>query len=76
MNTLPLPFSNAPLDFTEAIECSFHQLAAVIRRARLNGFEPIRMTVAAGKYLVTFQRQTATRDHFTTLKNNQSFIIL
>jgi hypothetical protein len=57
-----LPFSNAPIDWTEPVECRFSQLAAVTDAAARAGFEPVRMTVLASGYKLAFQRMSEAGD--------------
>ena len=51
-----LPFSAAPLDFSQPVECRFHQLAAVRDKAAAAGFSIVRLKVLAGGYEAQFQR--------------------
>jgi hypothetical protein len=57
-----LPFSNAPIEWTEPVECRFHQLATVTDAAARARFEPVRMTVLASGYRLTFQRMSEAGD--------------
>jgi hypothetical protein len=57
-----LPFSPAPIDWMEPVECRFSQLAAVTDAAARAGFEPVRMAVLPGGYRLTFQRMPEAGD--------------
>lgn len=59
---LPIPLSTAPIDWTEPVECHFSQFAAVKDAAARAGFEPVRMTVLASGYRLTFQRMPEVGD--------------
>lgn len=54
-----LPFSTAPLDFSQPVECRFHQLAAVRDKAAAAGWRIIRMAVIPLGYRLTFQCDTS-----------------
>lgn len=71
-----LPFSNAPIDWTQPVECRFNQLRDVVAAANRAGFEPVRLACITGGYKVTFQRIgqpdaitsliETSRNHFAT----------
>jgi hypothetical protein len=54
-----LPFSTAPLDFSQPVECRFHQLVALRDKAAAAGFCIIRLKVIPGGYEAQFQRKPA-----------------
>ena len=53
-------FSASPIHWPDGVECSFGQLAAVIAKAKADGFVPTRMTVRPGGYSLRFQRADRT----------------
>jgi hypothetical protein len=55
-NQPQLPFSTAPIDFTQGVECRFGQLAAVNAAAKRAGFVAIQLRVIKLGYRVDFQR--------------------
>ena len=55
-NQPQLPFSTAPIDWLEPVECRFNQLPAVTAAAKRAGFVAVRIACVNGGYKVTFQR--------------------
>ncbi|MEI6197016.1 MAG: hypothetical protein WCS42_22095, partial [Verrucomicrobiota bacterium] len=54
-------FSASPVYWPDGVECQFNQLNEVIRRAKQDGFIPVRMTVIRGGYSLKFQRASADK---------------